>query len=272
MARPGFDQADTFYAETYDACVLSWPGELAFYRQLAEDFCQRGKTILELACGTGRVTLALAETGCEIVGLDNAPAMLAVAKQRGAGKRNVRWVLGDMRSFALDRRFGLIIIPGHSFQNLCSPEEQVSCLSAVLRHLDDGGALVVHLDHQDIDWLARISGPMKGVFEEAETFTHPSRQTHIQTSRAWSYEPSTQTAVVETIWTELDQSGVVLQRLRRGPIPLHCVFRFEMEHLLQRSGYTSCDVYGDFQFNPLTDDASEMIWFASAASRPADLP
>ena len=43
---------------------------------------------------------------------------------------------------------------------------------------------------------------------------------------------------------------------------LHCVFRFEMEHLLARTGFEIQAVYGDFFKNALNDQSSEMIWVA----------
>jgi hypothetical protein len=47
---------------------------------------------------------------------------------------------------------------------------------------------------------------------------------------------------------------------------LHCVFRFEMEHLLARVGLAVDAVYGDFSRHPLEDKSLDMIWVARDTS------
>lgn len=104
-----------FSAQIYDVSVSDWPGELAFYRELAAGAERSGGAILEIACGTGRIATRLAQDGFTVVGLDTSPQMLEVARQKGQGMDNLRWVRSDMRSFDLGEAFTLITIPGHSF-------------------------------------------------------------------------------------------------------------------------------------------------------------
>jgi SAM-dependent methyltransferase len=249
-----------FYAQTYDAWVPDWPGEMAFYRGLA--VAARGGPVLEIACGTGRVAARLAQEGVPVVGLDRSPEMLQVAREKTSGLGNARWVEGDMRSFELDEVFGLVIVPGHSFQHLNTPEDQLACLECIARHLRADGLLVVHLDHQDFTWLGTLLGERGGRFEPAGEFRHPATGRQIRAFRAWSYEPATQTAVSQAMWEELGDDGQVVERLRSDPVRLHCVFRFEMEHLLARTGFETDAIYGDFARGPLLDTSSEMIWVA----------
>jgi hypothetical protein len=127
---------------------------------------------------------------------------------------------------------------------------------------------VVHLDHQDVSWLGDLRGEKGGLFEAAEQFPHPKTGRQVRTSRAWSYEPVTQTAIVETVWEEIDAGGRrVVERWETGPIRLHCVFRFEMEHLLARVGFVVEATYGDFFKRKLRDESSEMIWVARNGQR-----
>jgi SAM-dependent methyltransferase len=256
---------DEFYAQTYDDSVPDWPGEIDFYRALATGVRSDGGTVLEIACGTGRVAIRLARAGVNVVGLDSSAEMVQIVTQKSAGLRNVRWVKADMRSFQLEETFGLTLIPGHAFQNLNSPEDQVACLQCIRRHLKPGGTLAVHLDHMNIEnvrWLGELCAEKRGVFEAAEQFRHPRTERQIRASRAWTYEPSTQTAVEQTIWEEMDVNGQVVNRVKRDPVRLHCVFRFEMEHLLARAGFEIEDVYGDFFRHQLRDESPSMIWIA----------
>ena len=162
MGRFAPEGARAFYAETYDVVVQDWPGEIDFYRALAAEATSKGQSVLEVACGTGRVALRLAQDGIDIVGLDLSPAMLDVAREKSGGMSNVRWVHADMRSFDLGETFGLAIIPGHSFQNIVEVEDQVATLQAVRRHLVPDGLLVVHVDQPEIGWLGDLTGDSDG--------------------------------------------------------------------------------------------------------------
>lgn len=256
------DRAREFYAKTYDASVGDWEGEIVFYRSLTEETVSKGQAVLEIACGTGRVAIRLADYGGRIVGLDISKPMLEVARSKSRELQNIEWIEADMRSFDLGETFGLILIPGHAFQNLVEPSDQVDCLESIARHLDQDGILVVHLDHQNFSWLGDLVREKGGVFEKAEEFVHPESGLPVQASRAWSYEPSNQTAIAETIWEEFDGSGNVVKRWESGPIRLHCVFRFEMEHLFALTGFDVIALHGDFLGGQLTDTSGQMIWVA----------
>jgi ubiquinone/menaquinone biosynthesis C-methylase UbiE len=262
MARFTTKRAREFYAETYDTVVPDWTGEIDFYRELAAEANSNTQAVLETACGTGRVAIRLAQDGFEVVGLDLSSAMLDIAREKSIGMSNMRWVQADMRSFELGETFGLVIIPGHSFQNILTAADQVECLESIRRHISPGGVLVAHLDHLSVSWLGDLRGDQGGVFKTADPFTHPKTGRQIRTSQAWSYEPATQTAISETIWEEINDDGKVSDRWESGPLRFHCVFRFEMEYLLTLTGFDVEEVYGDFYREELTDDSSEMIWVA----------
>jgi SAM-dependent methyltransferase len=263
---PSSDQrVAEFYAQTYDESVPDWPGEMEFYRGLASEVRSKGEGLLEIACGTGRVAIRLAQEGTHTVGLDLAPNMLEVAREKSKGVAGISWVQADMCAFDLGETFGLVIIPGHAFQNLNTPQEQVACLECIYRHLKPGGKLVVHLDHQNVEnvgWLGGLVGEKGGVFEPAEQFQHARTGRRIRTFRAWAYEPATQTAICTTAWEAISSDGQVVDRWQTDPVRLHCVFRFEMEHLLARVGFSIDEVYGDFFKKLLADRSSNMIWVA----------
>jgi hypothetical protein len=167
-----------------------------------------------------------------------------------------------MRTLELDETFGLIIVPGHSFQFMLTPEDQVKALESFMRHLDPDGILVIHLDHQSLDWLGDLLGDLGGKFEHGQNVKHPRTGHLIRRAHAWTFEPSTQTATVVSKWEEIGEDYTVIQSWERKPMRLHCVFRFEMEHLLARTGFELEALYGDFYKNELDDKSSDMIWVA----------
>jgi SAM-dependent methyltransferase len=119
--------------------------DVPFYVELAD---QVQGSILELACGTGRVTIPLAKAGHRVTGLDLSPAMLGVFREKlAAGEQDLRnrieLIQGNMANFHLDRVFDLILIPFRAFQALVEEEDAVSCLTCVREHLAPGGLFAV---------------------------------------------------------------------------------------------------------------------------------
>ncbi len=254
--------AQKIYAQLYDARVPDWPGEIDFYHGLIAQSPIKAHGVLEVACGTGRVALQLARQGLDVTGFDLSPELLEVAQEKSAGLSNIHWALADMRTFELGKEFGLVISPGHSFQFMNTPDDQVKCLEHIKRHLVPGGLLMIHLDHQDFGWLAELLAQKEPVFKKGDLLTHPVTGQKFRQSSAWAFEPCTQTATVHSNWEEMDENGAVIRTWEKEPMALHCVFRFEMEHLLKRAGFSIEAVYGDFFKNALTDASGQMIWLA----------
>ncbi len=124
-------------AELYDwelAHVAGrWHQDLASYAAVA---ARTGGPVLELACGTGRLTAPLGA-----VGLDVDADMLAGARRRGVR----RLVRADMRRFALAQRFALVALPYNSLQLLVDDADAVACLRCAVSHLAPGGMLALEV-------------------------------------------------------------------------------------------------------------------------------
>jgi SAM-dependent methyltransferase len=123
--------------------------DLALWRELARE---RGGPILDLGAGTGRVALDLARNGYEVTALDRDPELLDQLRRR-ADALLVRTVVADARSFELETRFPLCIMPMQTVQ-LLDRDGRASFLRCARRHLAAGGllaaALTESLDPYDI--------------------------------------------------------------------------------------------------------------------------
>lgn len=126
---------------------------LEFYKRQISLY---GQPVLELACGTGRLTIPLAANGVEIMGLDISPQMLELAQMK-ARERHLRipFVRGDVRDFDLSRKFKFIIIPAQSLSHLHEREELEACFACVRRHLAEGGRFLLELFNPSVKLLAR---------------------------------------------------------------------------------------------------------------------
>lgn len=258
--------AKELYAQLYDARVPDWDGEIDFYQKLIWQSPLKAKGVLEVACGTGRVALRLAKDGIEITGLDKSPEFLEIARKKSIGISNVDWVPGDLRTFEIGKQFGFVISPGHSFQFMTRPDEQVMCLEHIKRHLVPDGLAVIHIDYPDFGWLAGLLDQKEPVYEKSDVLIHPITNEKFRRSFAWEFESCTQTATVRTNWEQVNENGDVIQKWEMEPARLHCIFPFEMEHMLKRVGFFIEAVYGDFFKTKLTSESSQMIWLAKNKS------
>jgi SAM-dependent methyltransferase len=243
--------------ETAGAVVLD---DIPFYVDLAREAAAAGQPVLELGCGTGRVTIPIARAGIDIMGLDNAPTMLAVAerKARAQGLGNVSWCQGDMASFNLEGSFGLVIIPFRSFLLLLTSGQQKSCLACIREHLVDSGRLALNIFNPSIpaiaDWLVSKRGMWQRRQDEQRRELWFSRD----------YQPAAQQLDEVRAEVRLDDAGAVISRVERN-LRLRWVYRYEMEHLLALSGFQVEALYGWFDGRSFEDESSEMVWLARKA-------
>jgi len=111
--------------------------DLPLWRSLA---AAAGGAVLDVGAGTGRVTLDLARRGVPVVALDADASLLAALERRAEGLP-VTTVAADARTFALGRRFGLIIVPMQTLQLLDGPVGRAAFLRRALEHLAPAGLL-----------------------------------------------------------------------------------------------------------------------------------
>ena len=215
--------------------------DLPFYLHLAKQAWGSGESVLDLACGTGRVALPIAGEGIRVVGLDRSPAMLEIAKSKSTVTSNPDWIEADMTDFQLRERFGLVIIAFRSFMHLMTVAEQKACLQSVKAHLVEGGRLALNFLNP------RILSAVK----------------HLTTSQYVSPLWSTAERVDENLPVErgLHESNALISRIHRGQ-RVRYIFREEMESLLANTGFEVEALYGWFDHEPFHEESSELVWIA----------
>lgn len=120
----------------HDVECGAYGADLPLWEELAT--ATGGGRVLDLGCGTGRVSLHLARRGHEVIGLDVDPDLIAVLDERGAGLP-LETVLADARDFRLGADVALALAPMQTLQLLDDAEDRVACLRCVASHLPAGG-------------------------------------------------------------------------------------------------------------------------------------
>jgi SAM-dependent methyltransferase len=219
---------DPRVAARYDRVTRSLPvvtDDIAFYVALAQEAASQGHSVLELGCGTGRVTIPTAQAGALITGLDNAAPMLDIARRKALSEGvDVTWVEGDMASFRLEQRFGLVTIPFRSFLLLLTEAKQRACLACIREHLVEGGRLALNFFNPD-PLLIEASGASGAADDDERIY------------------------------------GPLITRSERN-LRLRYVFPEEMRALLTTAGFEIEALYGWFDRRPFDDNSDEMVWLA----------
>jgi SAM-dependent methyltransferase len=255
---------DSFIADYYDTSpiLIRRTKDVEFYCSAAAKY---GDPVLELGCGTGRVTMAIAEAGYRVVGLDISERMLERAAEKRAAlpqeaRQQVQLVRGDMTRFELGEQFRTIIIPFRPFQHLLETEQQLDCLACARKHLSAGGRLIVDFFQTDAE---RMHDPAFFKEHALSEYDLPDGRHVALSERVAAYHRGQQRNDVEMIFC-VTHPGGKQERLVMA-WTLRYFFRYEVEHLLARSGFRVEAVYGDFDNSALVDDSPEMIFVADMA-------
>jgi SAM-dependent methyltransferase len=254
---------DSFIADYYDESpvVRGRTQDVAFYRDAVREF---GDPVLELGCGTGRITMALAQMGMRVTGLDLSERMLERATRKRSKlhteeRERVHLVQGDMAKFDLGEKFRLIIIPFRPFQHLLEVKEQMACLDCVRKHLAPGGRLILDVFQTDAERMHDPVHMRETLIVEYKT--GDGRKVGI-TERVAAFHRAEQINDVEMIFS-IEHPGGKKERLVFA-WPLRYFFRYEVEHLLARCGFRVKALYGNFDRTPLEDTSPEMIYIAQS--------
>ncbi len=241
------------YAEYYDF-DHSTTVDIPFYLDFAR---QCGSPVLELACGTGRVLVRLAEAGFQVWGVDRSESMLARCRDKveERGLERVHLTLADMARFELPwKDFSLCFIAVRSFMHLFTQADQLSCLGRVFDHLRPGGLLIIDVYAPNLQRLAQDSA---GPFVVRREFDLPNGHHVIRRDRFVSNDLVRQISHSEIRFEEYDRAGRLV-RERTLPMDTRYTFRFELQLLLERTGFEVLDIYRDYGRNPY-DGTGEII-------------
>jgi SAM-dependent methyltransferase len=245
----------------YDHAFRRYREDVELYVRLAARF---GGPVLELGVGTGRIALALAEAGVEVVGVDRSAPMLARAEQRIAKKparvrRRIELREADMRALRLRRRFPLVIAPFNAFQHLYDDEDVAAALAVCRRHLAPNARLAFDVLLPDPGSLAR--DPDR--FYKCRPVVHPRDGRRYAYAEAFAYDPARQVQTVTMRFTDLgDPERVFFSRLTQRQL-----FPRELACMLRANGFEVLSHLGGFRGEPLDELTESQVVIARATRR-----
>jgi len=234
----------------YDAENKIFTGDIPFYRDLATAF---GGPVLEVTCGSGRVTIPLAKAGIEVTGLDISQPMIDRAREKAiAAGVTIDWVTADCRDFDLGRRFALIIMPFNAIAHIHDRESHEALFEAVSRHLRIDGRFVLSWFNPDHRWLYRDPDKRYPCFE----YTMPDGTPVVVTESNW-YDRASQINHSKWYYKYGDAEEVVRENNMRQLYPQ------ELDCLLHYNGLKLEAKYGDYDKAPFESSSRYQICVCS---------
>lgn len=245
-------------APFYDVEHDRFTEDFDFYQNFAE---LAGGRIVELACGSGRLLLPLAEAGYEVTGVDSSAPMLAIARQRleeaGLSTR-ATLVQQDIRSMQLGQKFRFAFIALGSFAHMVTRSQQQQALAAIRAHLTTGSTFILDISNADARYMEDLGGQLlhQGTWRQDDG----TQLTHF-------ISPATANdrRILElTHFYDQHQQGGPVQRTVTTT-QLYLFERGEIELLLEQAGFTVKDVYGDYELGTFQLDSPRLICIAEAS-------
>jgi len=262
--EPGSYNAPIDYdrvADIYDLYVTS-DLDIGFYVEEATKV--QGK-VLELMCGTGRVSIPLLEAGVDLTCVDASAGMLARLEERlRVRKLEARVVRADVRHLDLGEKeqFELVLVPFHSFSELASPRDRELALRAVFGCLREGGRLVCPL-HNPAIRARSADGALR--FNSSSPTADGGR---LVISGFETLDDSSGVVDRLQFYEFYDASNELLAK-RVLPMRFALIDRRGFVELADSAGFVPVALYGDYGRKQYSEESSPfMVWIMEKAKNP----
>ncbi len=239
-------------------------GDIAFWEAIVRR--ERPRHVLEIGCGTGRLTIPLArlgaEIGCAITGLDMEQAMLdytarLIEREPVPVRERLMLVQGDMRHFHLEQAFDVILCPYGVIHHIQRLDEQLMAWHHLFHHLHPGGLVGIDVQAPRGDWLAQAAVGMPRTEDLSVT---GDDGTHLRRSVACQYDPATQQANLAYQYHIMDADGTC--RAYASVFSMHIYFPREICLLCRMVGLQIEHVLGSYTEEPFGVGSQQLIVLA----------
>ena len=209
----------------------------------------RGK-VLEIGVGTGRLFISALNQGADIYGLDISEAMLEILYTKLKPAQHYRISQQNIIDFSFDSKFDLIIAPFRVFMHLFTKEEQIKAIDNVYAHLNSNGRFIFDVFVPDLNQL--INGINDQMDFEGEYDSGQKLRRFVSTS------PD---LINQTIEVNFHLEWEERNELKSDDweLPLRFCFRYELEHLLERTKFEAFKIHGDYKGSELNKDSKEFV-------------
>jgi SAM-dependent methyltransferase len=239
--------------------------DVGFYLKLLDRW--RPKRVMELASGSGRVTIPLARvaiaSGAEIVGLEREGPMLEEAERKRAAltpheRAGFSFIEGDMRRWSTPQPFDLVIAPCSSLSHLLMLDEQIAAWQCAYDNLRAGGRFVVDLTMPNLPAYAdSMQTPPRTLVEVDVDARDPQTGTRLVRYKTTRYLPHEQRAEIRFLYDRFPQDQQVDRYV--SDFDCHVYYPREVELLFRVAGFSIDCWFGDYTMRRLRATSRQLI-------------
>ena len=217
---------------------------------------RRDDTLLELACGTGRVAIPLAQAGLKVTGIDLSRGMLDEARRKAAAEGvSATWIEADMRAFDLGATFSTIILVANGLCHLLTLADFEACAACVRKHLALGGRFIIDVFVPHCGILTRDPA---GRYPMSEPYDDPDGRGQVVVMHNNIYDPTTQVNHITTYTTWSSGEEIA------GEVDMRMYFPQELDALLKYNGLPVVQKFGDYAATPFGPGATKQLIVCTA--------
>jgi len=227
----------------YDVMFPGSSDDIQFFSTFSRD------PVLELACGTGRLAIPLAQAGLNVTGIDIAEGMLNVARQKSSA---VEWIHGDIRDFHLGKQFSTIIFINNALCHLLTLADFEAGMRCVREHLLPDGRFIIDVFVPSLSILMR-DPDKRFPFDE---YHNPDGGKIVVTS---SNRYAADTQINHNTLHYRQPSGVETT----GALTTRMYYPQELDALLKYNGFAIERKYEDYDRKPFDASAAKQIVICS---------
>jgi ubiquinone/menaquinone biosynthesis C-methylase UbiE len=217
--------------------------------------------VLDVACGTARASIPIAQAGHRVIGIDYAKDMLDIAACKrdyvGLTERQLELQKQDARNIRIDgARFDWAAVFFNTFLSFVTLADQDAVLQGIHRHLRTRGRLWLDIFQPNLDILARPESKN----HDPSVFWVPNLERTVQRTVDIRRDPSKQLQRIVFNYRWFDADGD--EHHEKSEFDLTFMFPRELQLLLERNGFRLERIYGDYDGSILNADSPRMITIA----------
>lgn len=218
-----------------------------YFRNLVR---QTNGKVLEIGVGTGRLFIKAINNGADIYGIDISKSMLNVLYRKLDKKQHHRISLQNFINFSFEFKFDLVIAPFRVIMHLMEKDDQIKALNNVYNHLNPGGRFIFDAFVPDPGILLNGINQQMDFNDEYE----PGRRLRRIVTSMPDFVNQVMNVLFHLEWDEEDEI-----KTEEWRVPLRFFFRYELEHLIERSDFEDFNIIGDFEGHALDKNSKEFI-------------
>ncbi|HRV06610.1 MAG TPA: methyltransferase domain-containing protein [Candidatus Saccharicenans sp.] len=224
--------------------------DIPFFLKETEEF--KGE-ILELMCGTGRVSIPLLDSGRNMTCVDYSKGMLELFEKKIKNKNyKVNLIQMDVINLKLNKKYGLILLPFHSFAEIISTDLQIKALQSISAHLEKNGTFILTLQNPKTrlrlaDGITRVMGKFR-IDENRQliiSYTNQYNETDKMVSGFQFYEI-------------YDSMNILIEK-RYLEINFRLITDSELRDMIKTAGLEIIKMYGDYSSNSFEEETSNFM-------------